>query len=58
MKLNFQGKRALVTGAGKGIGRQIAKALAAHGARVVALSRDPADLASLRPEVACETPSG
>ena len=55
MKLDFQGKRALVTGAGKGIGRQIAKTLATHGARVVALSRDPADLASLREELDCET---
>ena len=55
MKLDFQGKRALVTGAGKGIGRQIAKTLATHNARVVALSRDPADLASLREELDCET---
>ena len=55
MKLDFQGKRALVTGAGKGIGREIAKTLAGHSARVVALSRDPADLASLREELDCET---
>ncbi len=55
MKLDFTGRRALVTGAGKGIGRQIAKTLASHGARVVALSRDPADLASLHEEVDCET---
>lgn len=57
MKLDFQGKRTLVTGAGKGIGREIAKTLAGHGARVVALSRDPADLASLQAEMpgGCET---
>ncbi|CAN0127391.1 unnamed protein product [Rangifer tarandus platyrhynchus] len=50
MKLNFSGLRALVTGAGKGIGRDTVKALHASGARVVAVSRTNADLVSLSKE--------
>ncbi|KAI4533776.1 hypothetical protein MG293_016795 [Ovis ammon polii] len=50
MQLNFSGLRALVTGAGKGIGRDTVKALHASGARVVAVSRTNADLVSLSKE--------
>ncbi|MCX7012743.1 MAG: glucose 1-dehydrogenase [Candidatus Sumerlaeota bacterium] len=53
--MRFDGKRALVTGAGKGIGREIAGLLARCGARVIALSRTQADLDSLRAEINCET---
>lgn len=53
--MDFGGKRVLVTGAGKGIGRATATMLAARGARVVALSRGPADLHSLAQETGCET---
>ena len=55
MDIRFDGKRILVTGAGKGIGRDIARLLTACGAQVVALSRTQADLDSLAGEVNCET---
>jgi len=55
MDINLRGKRALVTGAGKGIGREIAAVLTECGAQVVALSRTQADLDSLKAEIGCET---
>lgn len=45
----------LVTGAGKGIGRETAIHLARAGRPVIALSRSAADLAALRDEIGCET---
>uniref|UniRef100_K7EFR4 Dicarbonyl and L-xylulose reductase n=1 Tax=Ornithorhynchus anatinus TaxID=9258 RepID=K7EFR4_ORNAN len=50
MELSFAGRRALVTGAGKGIGRAAVKALCGAGAQVVAVSRTAEDLASLARE--------
>ena len=50
MAYDFTGKRALVTGAGKGIGRTTAKALLQCGAEVIALSRTQSDLDSLKQE--------
>nr|CAB3236572.1 L-xylulose reductase-like [Phallusia mammillata] len=50
MNVRFDGKRALVTGAGKGIGREIVKKLVECGAETIALSRTQADLDSLKQE--------
>ena len=55
MTINFEGKRILVTGAGKGIGRDIACLLANLGAHVIAVSRTAADLESLQQEISCTT---
>jgi len=48
----LQGKVALVTGAGKGIGRAVALALAAEGVNVGLLARTNSDLQSLAAEIA------
>ncbi|MCX5662597.1 MAG: glucose 1-dehydrogenase [Planctomycetota bacterium] len=53
--MQFNGQRAVVTGAGKGIGREIAVLLHKCGAKVVAVSRTQADLDALRKEIGCET---
>lgn len=50
MEINFSGKRALVTGAGRGIGREIVRLLLSSGASVVAVSRTQANLDSLKNE--------
>ena len=49
---SLQGKVALVTGAGKGIGRAVALALAAEGVHVGLLARTDADLQTLVAEMA------
>ncbi|MBV9491599.1 MAG: SDR family oxidoreductase [Verrucomicrobia bacterium] len=54
-RIDFKGRRALVTGAGKGIGRDIATMLHGFNARVVAVSRTEADLKSLQEATGCET---
>ena len=53
--MRFDGKRALVTGAGKGIGMAITRMLAESGAEVVALSRSKADLDALEAAHGCKT---
>ncbi|KAM9817464.1 L-xylulose reductase [Neosynchiropus ocellatus] len=56
MELSFAGKRALVTGAGKGIGRATALALTKCGAKVIAVTRTQADLDTLVQECPSITP--
>ena len=53
--MRFDGKRILVTGAGKGIGRATVEDLIGRGATVVALSRSADDLEVLRREFGCDT---
>jgi NAD(P)-dependent dehydrogenase (short-subunit alcohol dehydrogenase family) len=49
--MDLQGASALVTGAGRGIGRAVAKTLAAAGAHVTAVSRTASELESLVREI-------
>ena len=51
---DFNQKRVLVTGAGKGIGREISTMLHRLNAQVVALSRTERDLQALKEEIGCE----
>jgi NAD(P)-dependent dehydrogenase (short-subunit alcohol dehydrogenase family) len=48
----LDGKTALVTGAGRGIGRAVALALAAAGAELVLVSRTPSELDTVAREIA------
>ncbi|CAG9774049.1 unnamed protein product [Ceutorhynchus assimilis] len=51
MEINFHGKRALVTGASQGIGRELVKKLVLCGAKVIAVARNQQLLESLQKEV-------
>ena len=50
-KINLKNKYALVTGAGKGLGRACSIALAEAGATIIALSRTPSDLNKLERDI-------
>jgi 3-oxoacyl-[acyl-carrier protein] reductase len=52
MDLGLRGKKALITGASKGIGRACAEVLAEEGCDVVLVSRTAADLEKARVEIA------
>ena len=47
-KINLKSKTALVTGAGKGLGKACAIALAEAGAKVIILSRTKSDLVKVK----------
>ena len=51
MNLNLEGKRALVCGASRGIGKASAMELAVNGASVVVLARSPEQLEQVRSEL-------
>jgi NAD(P)-dependent dehydrogenase (short-subunit alcohol dehydrogenase family) len=51
MDLQLNGKRALVTGASRGIGKAVAKSLIAEGARVAILARTPETVAAAAEEL-------
>ena len=53
--IDLEGRRVLITGAGKGIGRAAAVMAAGQRAEVVALSRSADDLSSLAGEIGCQT---
>jgi NAD(P)-dependent dehydrogenase (short-subunit alcohol dehydrogenase family) len=55
MDLQLTGKRALVTGGSKGIGKAIARRLALEGVDVVIAARNPDELAATARELAAET---
>ena len=52
MDLGLAGKVVLITGGSKGIGFACARAFASEGAKVAIVSRDPANLARAREQLA------
>jgi NAD(P)-dependent dehydrogenase (short-subunit alcohol dehydrogenase family) len=55
MDLGLDGKRAVVTGGSRGIGKAIARALASEGCTVAIAARDPERLAAAAKEIEAET---
>jgi len=55
MDLQLNGKRALITGGSRGIGKAIARVLAQEGVDVALLARDGARLAAAAAEIAAQT---
>ncbi len=55
MEKTFNGKRALVTGGGRGIGREIVNVLIGRGASVVVIDRIQEDLSAVKAETGCTT---
>ena len=55
MDLGLQGKRAIVTGGSRGIGKAIARELAREGVDVAIVARNKADLEAAAKELSAET---
>lgn len=53
MSNSFDGKRVVITGAGKGIGRACVEDMTRHGAHAVAMARTKSDLDMLEAETGC-----
>jgi NAD(P)-dependent dehydrogenase (short-subunit alcohol dehydrogenase family) len=53
MDIRFDGKHALITGGGRGIGREIAALLARMGAKVTVIDRIKEDMDALSKEIGC-----
>ena len=58
MELELAGKRALVTGGSRGIGKAIARVLAGEGARVAIAARDAARLTAAAADLQTLTGGG
>ncbi|WP_375426109.1 SDR family NAD(P)-dependent oxidoreductase [uncultured Friedmanniella sp.] len=56
MHIDLEGKVAIVTGGGRGIGRDLVQRLAAEGVRTVALDVNESDLADVTEQLASDTP--
>lgn len=52
--MGFNGKKVMLTGAGKGIGRALAEMLVARGASVYAMTRSASDVAALKKDLGIE----
>ena len=57
MDLEISGKKALITGASKGIGRATAEALASEGCELILVSRTEKDLVGLKSSINQKTPT-
>ena len=51
MHQNLAGKTALISGAGQGIGREIAKLFFTSGAKVILVDKDPSGIMTLQKEL-------